>query len=309
MLPRLSVVVLAWDQPEHTRRCVQSIRDHTDTSYELVVVDNGSRPEAARYAEEAADRAILNPTNRGFAAGMNQGLAAARGELVAFCNNDIALPPAWASPLLEDFRAFPEAGLVVPAVTAAGNPVTVRSQPGQAPRVLAPFQELPSAVVYLMGTETCRELGGFDEAYRVATGEDIDLCFKVWANGLSIVLEERVLVEHASEASRRALPDHHDILRHNRDLFVRRWSDPQVEHPRLKACPEEVFRRNLAEAATAARWLGELFAARDELAAARADLRRLERQLAKLEAGQGSPAPWMGRPVRAWVRRWRGGRS
>src|SRR3954454_10297029 len=99
--PALSVVVLAWDNLELTRAFVDSVRRNTDVDYELIIVDNGSRPEAAEFARSAADRAILNAENRGFARGMNQGLAAARGELVAFCNNDIVVPPRWATRLVE----------------------------------------------------------------------------------------------------------------------------------------------------------------------------------------------------------------
>src|ERR1700682_1633164 len=122
----LSVVVLAWDNLHHTRAFVESIRTNTDVSYELIVVDNGSQPEAADYARTRADRAVLNPDNRGFAPGMNQGLACAEGEYIAFCNNDSLVPPFWASRLVETARAHPRAAIVVPAITAASNPVTVR---------------------------------------------------------------------------------------------------------------------------------------------------------------------------------------
>ena len=67
-------MVLAWDNLHHTRDFVESVRENTDSSYELIVIDNGSQPDAAEYAQAAADRAILNPENRGFAPGMNQGL-------------------------------------------------------------------------------------------------------------------------------------------------------------------------------------------------------------------------------------------
>jgi hypothetical protein len=99
--PELSVVVLAWDTLKYTQQFADSVRRHTDVPYELVIVDNGSEWEAANYARAAADRAVLNAENLGFARGMNQGLAAARGRFVAFCNNDTVLPPGWASPLLE----------------------------------------------------------------------------------------------------------------------------------------------------------------------------------------------------------------
>ena len=53
---------------------------------------------------------------------MNCGLRVATGRYVAFCNNDTVLPPRWASRLVETADAHPRAGIVVPALTAAGDP-------------------------------------------------------------------------------------------------------------------------------------------------------------------------------------------
>ena len=96
---------LAWDNLLYTQQFVESVRRNTDVAYELVIVDNGSEWEAANYAAAAADQSVLNDSNLGFAAGMNQGLAVARGRYVAFCNNDTVLPPGWAGHLLETARA------------------------------------------------------------------------------------------------------------------------------------------------------------------------------------------------------------
>ena len=128
--PTLSVVVLGWNNLMHTQACVESVRQHTDVPYELIIVDNGSHADAADYSRQAADVFVSNPQNLGFAKGMNQGLAAASGTFVAFCNNDIEVPPAWASLLLETAGRNEDSGIVVPALTAAGNPATVRSAPG-----------------------------------------------------------------------------------------------------------------------------------------------------------------------------------
>ena len=71
--PHLSVVVLAWNKLELTRRCVDSIRSGTSGDYELIVVDNGSTDGGADYAATAADNAVINSDNLGFAAGTTQG--------------------------------------------------------------------------------------------------------------------------------------------------------------------------------------------------------------------------------------------
>lgn len=263
-MPELSLIVLAWDQLPLTQRCIASLRVHTDVDHEVVVVDNGSEPTAARKAAELADVPVLNNENLGFARGMNAGLAVARGRFVAFINNDTEVPPSWASSLLESFDEG-RPGIVAPAVTAAGNPVTVRHSPGSAAVTLTPFGDLPSGVVYVMRTEVIRQLGGWNETYPIATGEDLDLCFTVWANGLDFVLDERVLVQHESEATRSdKLADRPNLWRENLELFLDKWTNPDPDVPRLPDCPPAEFARNLAHARGAAIWLRRYVDVRDE---------------------------------------------
>lgn len=272
----LSIVVLAWDQLPYTAACVESLRSHTDVPYELVIVDNGSEAEAAQYAEDAADTVVLNPENLGFAPGMNQGLAAAKGTFVAFVNNDTVFPEAWASKVLETLDQ-PGVGIVAPAVTAAGNPITVRSEPGMATITLDPFGELPSGVVYVLKTELARSLGGWSEDYLVASAEDLDLAFTVWTNDLSIVVDERVLVEHVSRGTVRAkLPNRDAIYRTNLEQFLDKWSGPD-KIIRIDDCPREAHTRNRQAGRSAAMWLRRLIAERD-----------VSRSLR--EAAQSSPA-------------------
>lgn len=260
--PVLSVVVLAWDNLPLTRRFVESVRAHTDVEYELVIVDNGSAPEAAEFARNAADHAVLNDRNLGFAVGMNQGLAAARGEWIAFCNNDTVLPAGWASTLVGTAIDHPQAAVVVPAITAARNPDTVRSMPGTEVRVLPPFSAPPPAVLYLMRRAEVGALGGWGEEYAVASGEDVDLCFKVWVNDRDIVFDERVLVEHVGHATAERLPDSEALWAQNRRRFLAAWSG-SGEPPRLGSCAPERFARNRETARAVAGWMDRYFAARD----------------------------------------------
>ncbi len=179
--------------------------------------------------------------------------------MIAFVNNDTAFPPGWASLLTATMDGRPQAGLVLPAVTAAGNPVSVRSKPGSDVIALIPFGELPSGVVYLLRTSVVRALGGWNEAYPVASAEDLDLCFTVWANDLEVVLDTRVLVEHVGQATvRPRLPERKELYRANLERFLDRWTSDDPAVPRLASCPEEVFIRNLGRARTAAVWIRRL---------------------------------------------------
>lgn len=260
--PTLSVIVPAWNNVEHTCNFVDSVRSYTDIPYELVIVDNGSESDAAAYAERAADHAILNPENYGFARGMNQGLAAARGEYVAFCNNDAIVPPGWASRLVETARSHPRAAIIVPALTAATNPMTVRTEPGETITIVDPFSAPPAGVVYVMPRQLMVQMGAWEEEYSVASGEDVDLCFKVWVNDLDIVFDERVLVQHVGHATAVKLDDWQERWTINRRHFLTKWTGT-TEPPFLDMCERERFDRNRATARAVATWMEQYFTIRD----------------------------------------------
>ncbi|MEN8238716.1 MAG: glycosyltransferase family 2 protein [Actinomycetota bacterium] len=255
MATALSVIVLSWNRIDLTRTCVESIRANTDVDYELIVVDNGSGDGSAELASEIADVAILNDSNRGFSAGMNQGLGAASGKYVVFVNNDTTFPDRWASSLIAS-TSRAGVGMTIPAVTTAGMDFAVRSDPGDRVSLIPPFSELPSGVVIMMPRWLADELGGWDEAYALAGAEDFDLLFTVWANGLDVVFDERVLVEHVGSASVIALPDKRETFLANRNRFLARWSNPHeagIRH--ISGCNGEDFAANLENASLAAQWI------------------------------------------------------
>jgi glycosyltransferase involved in cell wall biosynthesis/GT2 family glycosyltransferase len=303
--PVLSVVVLAWDQLHHTQRCVESLRQHTDVPYELIIVDNGSEAMPAAYAAQAADVPVLNEDNLGFSVGMNQGMAAARGRYIAFVNNDTAFPPGWASRLIATFEAHPRAGLVVPAVTAAGNKRTVRAAASDSIEVLRPFEAPPSAVVYLMERSAAAALQGWGVEYLVASAEDVDLCFKIWVNGLDIVFDQRVLVEHVAKGTAGPkLDDYEAVWARNRAVLLAKWTSAAPEVPDIGTVSEGEFARNLAIARSVAGWMQQYFRARDRMPTNRL-LRPLLRVLRPLAvhaarfAERNQDRPWVRRIVSA----------
>jgi GT2 family glycosyltransferase len=272
--PELSVVVLAWNNLLYTQQFVDSVRRNTDVPYELVIVDNGSEWEAANYARAAADRPVLNETNLGFSGGMNAGLGATQGQYVAFCNNDTTVPPGWAGQLVQTARGHPSAAVVVPAVTETRNPVNLRTEPGTDIEVLAPFSAPPAAIIYVMPTEIVRRLGGWGEEYEIASGEDVDLCFKAWVNDLDVVYDQRALVQHVGKGTASKLDDWRGLWARNRRVFLQKWmGDGEVA--RLDSCDPARFGRNREIVRSVAGWMDRYFTVRDR------EDRRLRRFFAK----------------------------
>ncbi len=102
---RVSVVLVTWNSAQHLPRCLDAIAQQTWPDVELIVVDNASEDDSLALAARAF--VIRNDSNRGFAAAVNQGIAASHGEFVLLCNPDAFLARDYIERIV---RAFDAAG-------------------------------------------------------------------------------------------------------------------------------------------------------------------------------------------------------
>jgi len=112
----LSVVMPTHNRPEQLAGAAQSVLSQTTTAVELVIVDDASTdttPETtARLAEDSRVTVSRNETSVGPGGARNQGIAAASGELLGFCDDDDAWLPDAAAALVEALENRPELGFV-----------------------------------------------------------------------------------------------------------------------------------------------------------------------------------------------------
>jgi GT2 family glycosyltransferase len=135
---RVAAVVVAWQSAEDLPDCLASLdaQDHDDL--EVVVVDNASTDGTAallRALAAAGDRrhplhVRSNPTNRGFAGGVNDGLAVLDAEVAAvlLVNPDARPAPDLVRRCVAALEADPRRGSIQPKVLRAvpapdGRPV------------------------------------------------------------------------------------------------------------------------------------------------------------------------------------------
>src|SRR5258708_24602708 len=95
--PLVSVIVVNYNGPHLLGRCLDSLRNQTYPSVELIVVDNLSVDGSVDFLRETYPevRVIVQKHNLGFAGGCNVGIAVSRGDLVATLNNDAEADPQW----------------------------------------------------------------------------------------------------------------------------------------------------------------------------------------------------------------------
>lgn len=131
--PLVSIVTPAFDVARFVPDAIASARAQHLPTWEMILVDDGSRDGTARRAEHAAEGdpriRILRQANAGVSAARNAGLAAARGEALLFLDADDWLAPDALSRLTAALRASPGAALAYGPWAA----VAESARPGDAP--------------------------------------------------------------------------------------------------------------------------------------------------------------------------------
>jgi GT2 family glycosyltransferase len=210
---RVSIVILTALGPTHLAECLESVRrqSYPADQIEVIVVDNGSMVDPTAEAQRLlpGTRVIRNDTNIGFAAGNNQGAAAATGEYVFFLNDDTRLHPDCVRELVEAAHRrgatavasfiLDWSGTTVDFVEGALNFQGKGFQLGYgAPVNLSP-QERPllfaCGCAMLVDRAVLAEAGGWDEG-AFAYYEDVELGWRLHVLGYDVWLAPKAMVYH-----------------------------------------------------------------------------------------------------------------
>jgi mycofactocin glycosyltransferase len=184
------------------------LRALTTSNLDVVVVDDGSSDAAAIARIAASHEATLvrREVPGGPAAARNSGARATTAPFVAFLDADAIPPEGWLEALLGQFDD-PLVALVGPRVRgpkgttpkerfeSVASPLDLGEQPGIArPGAAVPY--LPSAALVVRRAAFGE---GFDETFRV--GEDVDLCWRLSAEGWLVRYEPSIVVTHAARST------------------------------------------------------------------------------------------------------------
>jgi glycosyltransferase involved in cell wall biosynthesis/tetratricopeptide (TPR) repeat protein len=240
-----SVIIVCGNGLEYTHLCLASVLTHTRPPYELILVDNGSTDGTAGMLEDVRSwpgpqrvELVRLPRNLGPAAGYNQGLARARGALLALLHNDTMVTEGWLEALAAwAVHDWPHVGLVGPVSNQAAPPQQVPAdyQDRDGLGALAASRRLAFARKGLRATrldgfcllvrrEVLERLGNFDERYGLGCLAEDDLCVRAQEAGVQLLVALNVLVHHFGGRTFAALGlDRKRQWQAGYDLFVAKW--------------------------------------------------------------------------------------
>lgn len=201
---RISVLVCTHNGAATLRETCAAISQLEYPDLEVIVVDDGSTDESAAIAREYGFT-VISTENRGLSSARNTALSAARGEIVAYIDDDAMPDPHWLTYLADtfsrtDFVAVGGPNLPVPGDGAVADAVAV--SPGNPIHVLLEDREaehIPGCNSAFR-IDALREIGGFDPRFRTA-GDDVDVCWRLQDRGGRIGYSAAAVVWHHRRAT------------------------------------------------------------------------------------------------------------
>ena len=116
--PLVSVVLPTRDRRAYLARAIESVMAQTYGRCELLVVDDASRDDTSTFLAGLKDERVrtFRGTGAGVCAARNIGLREARGEVVAYLDDDNVMHPDWLKAVAWGFEQRPEADVLYGAV-------------------------------------------------------------------------------------------------------------------------------------------------------------------------------------------------
>lgn len=224
--PNISFVIIEYHSVPDIDTCAAAIsRACKNLSFEIIVSSNSTYPvsEQKRLKEQFSDLTwVFNPSNGGFAHGMNSGLTSSCGNVVVILNPDVRIKSGDLAKAYEYLLSQKDVGVIGPRIVdGIGNlqdtcrafmsPLTLfnrilaRIFTGQDVLINSEFDYTRiQSVDWVIGAfmmvsrDALKSVGGLDEGYFLYV-EDMDWCKRFWDNGYQVVYYPLLEVEYKGD--------------------------------------------------------------------------------------------------------------
>lgn len=206
-LPFFSIIIPTYARPERLEACLKSLTclDYSRDRFEVIVVDDGSKvpPDkvVTAYDPHLNIRLIIQ-SHAGPATARNTGAKVAKGEFLAFTDDDCEPDAKWLQNLAIRFLKDPNYAIGGHTLNGLSNNSystasellmdylhsIYNSNPKQANFFTSNNLALPASYF--------NNVGGFDTSFPLAAGEDRELCDRLVFQGYQVIYAPEVLVYH-----------------------------------------------------------------------------------------------------------------
>lgn len=204
--PAWSIAIPAYNRPARLQDCLTALAglDAPAGGFEVVVVDDGSSPPLAESVTipDGLDARILRQDNAGPASARNHAVREARGAWIAFTDDDCQPRPGWLFAFSEAIDADPDRLVGGHTVNALTNCAPAEASQSLIDYLHDYFNTRGAGPTFFPSNNFClakqayEMLGGFDEGFPLAAGEDRDFCDKALHKEMALAYQPRAVIDH-----------------------------------------------------------------------------------------------------------------
>ncbi|NLY56786.1 MAG: glycosyltransferase [Firmicutes bacterium] len=200
MLPIASIVIPTFNRRPILEKCLRSllVQDCPANHFEVVIIDDGSTDGTDRMVAELAlpeHFRYLPQPNQGRSRARNNGIKAARGEIIIFLDSDMVVTPSFVSAHIAAHQADPKLVVHGPVIhtTNFADPTSAKKK----------LSDLSNAFFATANTSVRKEhlvaVGMFDESFTKYGWEDLELGMRLRQRGLKVAKAPQAVGYHYDE--------------------------------------------------------------------------------------------------------------
>ncbi len=223
MNPKVSIIILVYNNYIDTKECLESLANITYQNYEVILVDNGSTDGSGKKLEQEYPEHtyIFNEDNLGFAGGVNCGIRYSmtkNADYVFLLNNDAIVDKGFLEPLVSIAGKNSSIGIVGSKIYYYSRPRIINFAGGKIDlwRGITPHigsgeldrgqyekpteEDFQDGCAMLIKKEVINKIGLFDTIYFLYS-EEVDFCYRAKKAGYKILNVPQSRVWHKISAS------------------------------------------------------------------------------------------------------------
>lgn len=224
-LPLVSVVIPTHDRPDFLKKTIQSIAEQTYKNIEIIVVSNGFNKDNEKSAKEFNDPRIIyvdQENSGGPASPRNHGIRIAKGQYVAFCDDDDLWMPEKIEKQVKALEENLEYGLCYSKMLRFDDQKQWANPHEEGPASLHSLlyiNTVPISSVF-MRKSLLDKFGGFSESSKIGSSEDYEFLLRHSVTTKFYFLDE-YLIKYWSGDNRvtRNSPSFTDLMRYCCQIF------------------------------------------------------------------------------------------
>ncbi len=236
----VSVVLPVYNGEHYVAQALESVFNQTYKDLEVIVVDDGSTDGSFAVLSQYAAVRLITQQNLGVAHARNRGVQEAKGELIAFIDQDDVWYPHKVATQISVFRRFPtvsfvysDMDLIDPSGRALGRKASESWNLNWIrPFIRGRFHPFPSTV--MMKRSIFLQHGGFSTEFIGNAHEDVDLWARLAKHIDFYFIEESLVQYRVQEDKVYSLGKDIDYLSLNCMTLYRRLSKLYEHDPSMK---------------------------------------------------------------------------